>query len=62
MEKRFINIKDLSDYLGVSKHTIKSWVYQDRLPYRKIGRVIRFDIREIEKALNRKERQSKHFV
>ena len=55
MEKRFVSIKDLAAYLGVSEHTVKSWVYQDRLPCKRIGRVIRFDIKEINDMLKKRE-------
>lgn len=55
MEKRFMNIKELSEYLNVSKHTIYSWVSMKRIPHLKIGGTLRFDIREIESWL--KERK-----
>ena len=63
MEKRFVSIKDLATYLGVSEHTVKSWVYQDRLPCKRIGRVIRFDIEEINNILKKKgSKLEPHFV
>jgi len=48
MEKRFIGIKDLATYMDVSVNTIYSWVWQKRIPYCKIGRLVKFDLREIE--------------
>ncbi len=62
MEKRFVNIKDLADYLGVSKHTVKSWVYKDRLPCKRIGRTVRFDLKEIEQILRKGDKTTPHFV
>lgn len=62
MEKRFVSIKDLAVYLGVSEHTVKSWVYQDRLPCRRIGRVVRFDIEEINSMLKKGNRLKPQFV
>lgn len=54
MEKRFVGMKDLSVYLDVSERTIKSWVYADRIPFKKIGRLIKFDIRKIDELLEEK--------
>ena len=61
MEKRFIGIKDLSHYLDVSEHTIKSWVYTDRIPFKKIGRLIKFDRYKIDTLLNNKNERNRYF-
>lgn len=47
MEKRYINIDELSAYLGLSKNTIYSWVWQKKIPYTKLGRLVKFDLRAI---------------
>ena len=64
MEQRFIGMKDLAVYLGVSKYTIRAWVYRDKIPCVRIGRAIRFDMRQIEKILAKEEAlaQVQHFV
>ena len=62
MEKRFVSIKDLAVYLGVSEYTVKSWVYQDRLPCKRIGRVVRFDIKEINDMLKNGNRAMSRFI
>lgn len=49
MEKRYINIDELADYLGLSKNTIYSWVWQKRIPYTKFGRLVKFDVRAIDR-------------
>ena len=48
-QKRLIGINELSEYLQVSKNTIYSWVWQKRIPYTKIGHLLRFDLSVIEK-------------
>ncbi|MBM3252799.1 MAG: helix-turn-helix domain-containing protein [Candidatus Omnitrophica bacterium] len=48
MEKRFLGIKDCSEYLGVSVNTLYSWTWQKKIPYLKIGRLVKFDLRAIE--------------
>jgi len=48
MEKRYMNINELTDYIGLSKNTIYSWVWQRRIPYTKFGRLVKFDRRAID--------------
>ena len=48
MEKRYININDLSDYLGIPKGTIYVWVCHRKIPYVKVGRLLKFDLHKIE--------------
>lgn len=54
MEKRFISIEDLSQYLGLTKGTLYVWVCQRRIPYLKIGKLLKFDIIEIQDWLKDK--------
>jgi excisionase family DNA binding protein len=54
MEKRFISPLELSQYLDLKPDTIYSWVWQKRIPYCKIGRLVKFDLREIEEWLKDK--------
>jgi len=64
MEQRFIGMNDLAVYLGVSRHTIRAWVYRDKIPCTRIGRAIRFDMRQIEKILAKENTLARvqHFV
>ena len=54
MEKRYININELSSYWGISRNTIYSWVWQKRIPYTKLGRLVKFDLRAIEHWMKKK--------
>lgn len=54
MEKRFLNTKELAVYLGLSSDTIRAWVKTGRIPYSKLGRSVRFDLRRIEPWLRKK--------
>lgn len=49
MEKRYIGPKEMAEYLGFKIDTIYDWVYRKKIPYYKIGRLVRFDLREIDK-------------
>lgn len=48
IEKRFLGTDELSQYLNLSINTIRSWIWQKKIPYCKMGRLVRFDLKEIE--------------
>ena len=49
MNRRLLNVDELSELTGLSKNTIYCWVSQRRIPYVKLGRSTRFDLPRIEK-------------
>jgi len=49
MDKLLINVKQLSELTGLSVFTLYSWINQKKIPYVKVGRLVRFDPRRIEK-------------
>lgn len=49
MEKRLLDIKEASEYLGFAVHTIYGWTSQRRIPFVKIGGRLRFDKRKLDK-------------
>jgi len=54
MEKKLLEIKELSAYLGVKVNTLYSWVNQQKIPYVKINRLVRFEIQRIDEWLEKK--------
>ena len=52
MEKRFYNVLEIAQYLGVSVNTIRSWVWLRKIPWFKIRGLVRFDLREIDQWMN----------
>ena len=53
MEKRLVGIKKLAEYLDLSENTLYSWVCMRKIPYFKVGRLVKFDLREIEAWLTK---------
>ena len=49
MDKLLIDVKELSESTGLSVFTLYSWINQKRIPYVKVGRLVRFDPKKIEK-------------
>ncbi|MBF0489365.1 MAG: helix-turn-helix domain-containing protein [Candidatus Omnitrophica bacterium] len=60
IERRFLGIDDFSDYLGVPKGTLYVWVCQKKIPYLKIGKLLKFDMKEIEPWLKDKRFKEIH--
>ena len=52
-----INVKQLSTMLNVKTKTIYDWIYDNRvkIPYYKLGKLVRFNIDEIMKWLKDKK-------
>ena len=53
-EKRFIGPKELSDYLDVSVNTVYSWTHMRQIPHVKMGKLVKFDLKEIDKWVDKK--------
>jgi excisionase family DNA binding protein len=50
---RFLDKRELAQYLGISLYTVDAWVSQKRIPFVKIGgRKVVFDRNEIEKWID----------
>lgn len=52
MQKRFLGIKELAEYLGIAEGTAYVWVCHRKIPYVKVGRLVKFDLQKIEKWLD----------
>ena len=52
--KRFLKIEELSEYMGTPVATLYTWTHQRKIPHLKMGRSVRFDLREIEEWIKRR--------
>ena len=48
MNRRLLNVEELSELTGLSKNTIYCWVSQRRIPFVKVGRLTKFDLQKID--------------
>jgi len=48
---RLMSIDELAQYLGLRKQTIYNWLHQTKISGIKVGKVWRFDRRDIEQWL-----------
>ncbi len=56
-----LDIHQLSEELKISESGIYQWVSQRKIPFVKIGRLVRFDSEEIQKWLKGKKVEPKAF-
>ena len=49
MQTKLLNINELAEYLGIKISTVYSWVNQRKIPYIKVGRLVKFDQVDIDK-------------
>lgn len=47
--RRLISIKEAALYLGVSVHTLYAMVSQRRVPYAKVGSLVKFDVELLDR-------------
>lgn len=50
---RLLNVPKAAEYLGIKVSTLYQWVSQKRIPYFKSGRLLKFDIHELDKFIER---------
>ena len=46
--ERWVSIKEIAEYLGVSRDTILNWITKKDMPAAKIGRCWRFKVSEVD--------------
>ncbi len=51
VKRRLLSIDETSEYLGLAHATLYKMVNQRRIPYVKVGRLLRFDSRLIDEWL-----------
>ncbi len=44
IRRRLFSIQEVSEYTGLSVHTLYTMVSQRRIPYVKVGRLTKFDV------------------
>lgn len=56
-EARLLNITELAEYLSVKEASIRSWVYKKKIPFIKVGKLVRFKVEDIESWLQSKKEE-----
>ena len=48
VNERWASLEETSEYLGVTKDTIRSWIKKTNIPAHKVGRLWKFKLSEID--------------
>lgn len=51
VKRRLLDIGEVAQYTGLSKHTLYTMVSQRRIPFVKVGRLTKFDLALLDKWL-----------
>lgn len=49
MAERWVSVDEIAEHLGVKKDTVYKWVARKKMPAHKVGRLLKFQIKEIDK-------------
>lgn len=49
LPRRLLNIKEAAAYTGLSVHTLYTMVSHRRVPFVKVGRLVKFDVELLDK-------------
>ncbi len=58
-EKQLLNTEEASEFLGISRNTLYEWVLQRKIPFIKVGRLLKFRIEDLEAWLKRRTQEEK---
>ena len=48
MPGRWLSVGEIAEHLGVKRHTIYKWVRTTDIPFHKVGRLVKFQIEEVD--------------
>ena len=52
-KKTLLSLIDLQDYLGIKESHLRSLVFKRKIPFIKVGRLLRFDVDEIDQWIEK---------
>jgi excisionase family DNA binding protein len=52
MERRFLSVGEVAEYLGLSQSAIRKWIRTGQIPFLRFNGVIRFDVEKIDEWTN----------
>lgn len=58
MAQRLVDRKAAAEYLGITEAALKALCYRRRVPFVKVGRVTRFDMRALDKWIEQNTTQA----
>jgi len=50
---KLLNVQEAADYLGLKVSTLYEWVSEKRIPYIKAGRLVKFDLADLDSFIEK---------
>lgn len=60
-EVRLLNIKEAARFLGTTDKTLYTKIWRREIPFIKLGRSVRFDVRDLEALIERSRVRAEEF-
>jgi excisionase family DNA binding protein len=60
LELRLVTVQVAAKYLSISVSTLYGWVWQRKIPFVKIGRVLRFDLVDLDRFIEANRTWPRH--
>lgn len=61
-ENKWLSMKEVCDYLHISRDTVVNWIKKEGMPAHQKGRLWRFDVNEIDKWMKTNEESSYEYI
>jgi excisionase family DNA binding protein len=63
-QKEFLGTDEAAEYLGISRNTLYEWIIQRKVPYLKVGRLVKFRKDDLQAWLTKRSQaeQKKDFL
>ncbi len=49
MADRWLSVEEIAEHLGIKKDTVYKWVKTRQMPVHKVGRLLKFQVNEIDR-------------
>jgi len=59
-EKQLLDTKEASEFLGIKKNTLYEWVIQRKIPFIKVGRLVKFRQEDLESWLKKRTQEEEN--
>lgn len=48
MSERWLSVDEIAEHLGIKRDTVYKWVANKNMPAHKVGRLLKFQIKEVD--------------
>jgi excisionase family DNA binding protein len=61
-QKQLLDTTEASEFLGISKNTLYEWIVQKKIPYLKVGRLVKFKKEDLEAWLKKRTQEEEEIL